>query len=74
MKSLHGKCVIGDCGMGMSGMTWERGRKGQVRNCMPVTTHAFVTLAATKADSFNLLSDNIWIMAGLDLEAAVVGP
>jgi len=41
---------------------------------MPVTTHAFVALAATKADSFNLLSNDIRVMTSLDLEAAVVGP
>ena len=41
---------------------------------MPVTTHAFVALGATKADGFNLLSNDIRVMTSLDLEAAVVGP
>ena len=52
----------------------EDDQEGQERNCMPVTTHAFVASAATKADSFNLLSNDIRVMTGLDLEAAVVGP
>jgi len=77
MESLCGKCVLGGCGVGMSEMKGSKkgnGVGGTGRNCMPVTTHAFVALAATKADSFNLLSNDIRVMAGLDLKAAVVSP